>query len=291
MALNLTYPLKKGTYKRVRGFASHVRSHPGTWYGIDEACKTGTPLIASESGRISHSVKQRTGGGWNFRLNFTKYKGWFMWYAHNSVIPANGKVVKRGQVIGKSGATGGVSGPHLHFSLIQGSTPRDPDNPNVVKWMEVKPMAEPWYTRNIKAKTIEIANLKKAVKSKSVTISQQSAKLKTLAKQIKNLQKDLKEANVSIDRSLMETGELEEKVETLTEKLKVCQETSKNATDTKKGGGNGMLEGKKTYIVAAVLILSAIGQYLTGDITLSAAVTLVLASLGLGALRRGIENK
>ena len=112
MALQLVYPLKRGTYRRVRGFSAHVRSHPGTWYGIDEGCKTGTPLYAVGDGKVSHAQKISTGGGWNFRLNLTKYPGWFVWYAHCSSIPSNGKTYTIGQVIGKTGATGGVSVPY-----------------------------------------------------------------------------------------------------------------------------------------------------------------------------------
>ena len=223
MSLNLVYPLKKGTYRRVRGYASHVRYNPGTWYGIDEACKTGTPLIASESGRISHSVKQRTGGGYNFRLNFTKYKGWFMWYAHNSVIPTNGKIVKRGQVIGKSGATGGVSGPHLHFSLMQGSVPKDPDNKNVVQWGVEDKMAEPWYKKSITAKITEISNLKKAVKSKATEIST----LKKLSSQqkehIKTLQKDLKQSISTMGKDSETIVDMGVDILTLKNKLQACQ--------------------------------------------------------------------
>jgi murein DD-endopeptidase MepM/ murein hydrolase activator NlpD len=35
-------------------------------------------------------------------------------------------VVKRGQVIAKSGQSGNVSSPQLHFELRKGSTPVDP---------------------------------------------------------------------------------------------------------------------------------------------------------------------
>ena len=132
MALQLVYPLKKGTYHRVRGFNAHKIG----WKGIDDGCKVGTPLRAEGAGRVSHRQKISIGGGWNFRLNLTKYPGWFVWYAHCSSIPLNGRVFKKGQIIGKSGNTGGSTGPHLHHSLIQGFTPRNPDSKSVVKWEE-----------------------------------------------------------------------------------------------------------------------------------------------------------
>src|SRR3990167_2311973 len=108
--LKLTYPLKKGTYHRVRGFNDHTVG----WKGIDDGCVVGTPALAVEDGKISHVEKKTTGGGWNFRLNLTKYPGWFVWYAHCSALPQEGQLVTKGQIIGKSGATGGVTGPHLH---------------------------------------------------------------------------------------------------------------------------------------------------------------------------------
>ena len=87
-------------------------------------------------------------------------------------------------------------------------------------------MAEPWYTKNIKAKATEIANLKKVVKSKSVTISQQTIKLKTLAKQIKNLQKDLKEFTTTISTQRETITDMGVDILTLKNKLQDSQRGS-----------------------------------------------------------------
>ena len=45
------------------------------------------------------------------------------------------------------------------------------------------------------------------------------------------------------------------------------------------------LEGKKTYIAAIAIVLSAIGGFLAGDLSLGQAVTTVLEGLGFAALR------
>lgn len=51
-----------------------------------------------------------------------------------------------------------------------------------------------------------------------------------------------------------------------------------------------LLEGKKTYIVAALLVVFAgIGVY-THQLTADQAVVIVLNGLGLGALRSGINK-
>jgi len=48
-------------------------------------------------------------------------------YAHNSELNViKGDRVKRGQVIAKSGQSGNVKSPQLHFELRKGSTPVDP---------------------------------------------------------------------------------------------------------------------------------------------------------------------
>lgn len=143
MALNLLYPLKKGTYHIVRGYASHVKHNPGTWYGDDDSCKIGTQGYAEEDGYISLAFKRKTGGGWSFLLNFTKYPGWGSWHAHCSWIPKNGDKFKRGQKMFKTGATGDVDGAHLHHSLLHREGPylvaKNLDSKSVVKW-EHRPM-------------------------------------------------------------------------------------------------------------------------------------------------------
>jgi murein DD-endopeptidase MepM/ murein hydrolase activator NlpD len=48
-------------------------------------------------------------------------------YAHASELNVKkGEQVKRGQVIGKAGATGNVTAPQLHFEVRKGATPVDP---------------------------------------------------------------------------------------------------------------------------------------------------------------------
>jgi murein DD-endopeptidase MepM/ murein hydrolase activator NlpD len=48
-------------------------------------------------------------------------------YAHMSRLDVReGEAVSRGQVIGASGATGRVTGPHLHLALFWLATPLDP---------------------------------------------------------------------------------------------------------------------------------------------------------------------
>ena len=48
-------------------------------------------------------------------------------YAHlSSVAVSKGQTVSAGQIVGYEGATGNVTGPHLHFEVYQNGTRVDP---------------------------------------------------------------------------------------------------------------------------------------------------------------------
>ena len=93
------------------------------WHdGVDFACPVGTPVYAARRGVVSrnkwgrsygkHIVQRRT---YPFR---TKNH---LIYAHLSkVIVVPGQKIKRGQLIGLTGATGNVTGAHLHFGERNG---------------------------------------------------------------------------------------------------------------------------------------------------------------------------
>ena len=53
--------------------------------------------------------------------------GYVTTYAHASeILVKRDEMVKRGQVIAKSGQTGNVTSPQLHFEIRKGPTPIDP---------------------------------------------------------------------------------------------------------------------------------------------------------------------
>ena len=53
--------------------------------------------------------------------------GWITAYGHaDQILVTRGEAVKRGDTIGKAGATGSVNKPQLHFEIRNGRTPVDP---------------------------------------------------------------------------------------------------------------------------------------------------------------------
>ena len=82
--------------------------------GIDYACPTGTPILASEAGTVKFAGWDNTGYG-NCVIILHK-DGNATLYAHlQSITVKTGQTVKRSQIIGYSDSTGNSTGPHLHF--------------------------------------------------------------------------------------------------------------------------------------------------------------------------------
>ena len=93
--------------------------------GIDISVPSGTSVRAAESGVVVYSGDGLKGYG---NLVLIKHpNGYVTAYANNGELDVKrGEQVKRGQVIAKSGDTGNVNSPQLHFELRKGSTPVDP---------------------------------------------------------------------------------------------------------------------------------------------------------------------
>ena len=82
--------------------------------GDDYAAPTGSNAVAVRSGTIRWS--NDNGGAYGKWMGLDADNGRTYVYCHLSVRGlAAGKKVEAGQVIGKVGATGNVTGPHLHF--------------------------------------------------------------------------------------------------------------------------------------------------------------------------------
>ncbi|MFJ8624693.1 peptidoglycan DD-metalloendopeptidase family protein [Kitasatospora sp. NPDC093550] len=87
--------------------------------GQDFVASTGTPLRAVANGVV---VKAGNGGAYGNEVEIKLADGHYAEYAHLSVIGVSiGQTVTVGQQIGLSGATGNVTGPHLHFEIRTGS--------------------------------------------------------------------------------------------------------------------------------------------------------------------------
>ncbi|SED54696.1 LysM peptidoglycan-binding domain-containing M23 family metallopeptidase [Streptomyces sp. PAN_FS17] len=83
--------------------------------GVDFAAATGTPLKAVGAGTV---VSAGWGGAYGNQVVIQLADGYYAQYAHlSSLSVSSGQTVTAGQQIGLSGATGNVTGPHLHFEI------------------------------------------------------------------------------------------------------------------------------------------------------------------------------
>src|SRR5215204_1405538 len=93
--------------------------------GINLAVPEGTPVKAAEDGVVAYAGSELKGYG---NLVLVRHSnGYVTAYAHaKELMVKRGDPIKRGQVIAKSGQTGNVDAPQLHFEIRKGPAPVDP---------------------------------------------------------------------------------------------------------------------------------------------------------------------
>jgi murein DD-endopeptidase MepM/ murein hydrolase activator NlpD len=96
--------------------------------GIDLAAGTGAPIRAAAAGTV---ISAGTEQGYGRAVRIRHADGSETLYAHNSsILVRAGQKVAAGQQISREGATGNVTGPHLHFEVRVGGS-----NVNPLTWL------------------------------------------------------------------------------------------------------------------------------------------------------------
>lgn len=99
------------------------------WYhkGVDIANKAAPNILAADAGVITAAGWPR--GGYGKRVIIDHGNGYQTLYAHMSQIYVQtGQSINRGDSIGQMGATGRVTGVHLHFEIIKSGVKVNPLN-------------------------------------------------------------------------------------------------------------------------------------------------------------------
>jgi murein DD-endopeptidase MepM/ murein hydrolase activator NlpD len=92
--------------------------------GVDISAGMGTPVHAAADGIVARA---EFGRGYGRLVIVDHGHGMQTWYAHLSqyeVVP--GQEIRRGEILGYSGASGRVTSPHLHFEVRVGGNPVNP---------------------------------------------------------------------------------------------------------------------------------------------------------------------
>ncbi|MCC9707828.1 M23 family metallopeptidase [Streptomyces sp. MNU76] len=119
LAKQFTLPTSSYTLTSSFGQAGPYWSS-GYHTGLDFAAPTGTLIKAVGSGTITQAGYE---GSYGYKTVLTLDDGTEIWYAHQSSIGVSvGQKVATGDVIGRVGATGNVTGAHLHMEVHPGGS-------------------------------------------------------------------------------------------------------------------------------------------------------------------------
>ncbi|MFD7706832.1 M23 family metallopeptidase [Streptomyces sp. NPDC059786] len=132
LAKQYTLPTSSYTITSTFGQAGSLWSS-GYHTGLDFAAPTGTLIKAIHSGTITEAG---WAGSYGYRTILTLDDGTELWFCHQSSISVSvGQKVNTGDVIGRVGATGNVTGAHLHLEVHPGgaATGIDP-----MAWLQSK---------------------------------------------------------------------------------------------------------------------------------------------------------
>ncbi|WP_409342154.1 M23 family metallopeptidase [Paenibacillus sp. MBLB4367] len=108
------------------GYTRYVNgTFSGTHAALDLAAPTGTPVKATNAGKVVLSEELYLTGN---SIYIDHGMNLFSQYAHLSkLLVKAGDEVKAGDVIGEVGSTGFSTGPHLHFTFWVGNNPVNPN--------------------------------------------------------------------------------------------------------------------------------------------------------------------
>ncbi|MEU9089094.1 M23 family metallopeptidase [Streptomyces sp. NPDC087901] len=114
LAASYAIPTSSYTITSTFGEAGSMWSS-GYHTGLDFAAPTGTPIKAIHTGTVTSAGYS---GSYGYRTVLELEDGTELWFCHQSSMDVSiGQKVTTGDTIGRVGATGNVTGPHLHLEV------------------------------------------------------------------------------------------------------------------------------------------------------------------------------
>lgn len=114
----------------ISGFGMRVNPfHKGLYdhLGVDLAMPRGTPVVATGSGVVRELKRSLLQAGYGNYIEIDHGHGLVTRYAHLEDIHAKyGAKVKKGEVIGTIGTSGGSVAPHVHYEILRDGKNVDP---------------------------------------------------------------------------------------------------------------------------------------------------------------------
>ncbi|MBV2128284.1 peptidoglycan DD-metalloendopeptidase family protein [Arsukibacterium indicum] len=117
--------------RRLHPVLGKVRAHNG----VDYVAPVGTPVMAAGDGKVTHSGYNNLNGNYVFIKHANNIVTKYLHLSRRNVKV--GERVKQGETIGRLGATGRVTGAHLHYEFLLNGVHR---NPRTVKLPQATPL-------------------------------------------------------------------------------------------------------------------------------------------------------
>ncbi|WP_457622345.1 peptidoglycan DD-metalloendopeptidase family protein [Persephonella sp.] len=127
-------PLKKTVITSRFGYRKHpVTGNKDFHPGVDLRAKIGTPVYATANGIVEYAGRK---GNYGKLIIIQHNYGFKTLYGHLSKIKVKtGQFVEKGQLIGYTGKTGFINGPHLHYEIRYLQRPLNPVN--FIRWKKL----------------------------------------------------------------------------------------------------------------------------------------------------------
>ncbi|WP_299492325.1 peptidoglycan DD-metalloendopeptidase family protein [uncultured Shewanella sp.] len=119
--------------KRLHPVTGQIKAHRG----VDYVAAIGTPIKAAGKGRVIKSSYNKYNGNYVFIKHNDTYTTKYLHLKKRKV--KTGQIVKQSDIIGTLGATGRITGPHLHYEFIVNGVHR---NPRTIDLPKSKPIAK-----------------------------------------------------------------------------------------------------------------------------------------------------
>lgn len=145
--------------RRLHPVTGKVKPHRG----IDYAARPGTPIMAAGDGKILRSGYNKYNGNFIFIKHSERYVTKYLHLQKRYVKV--GQKVKQGKTIGTLGATGRVTGPHLHYEFLVNGVHKNPRTVRLPQAADIKAsekmsfikQARQWMTQLEQNKRLMIA--------------------------------------------------------------------------------------------------------------------------------------
>ncbi len=116
--------------KLVSGFGTRINPfHKGHYHhdGVDIASTHGTAVLAAGHGQVTAAKRSDLLAGFGNYIEIDHGHGVITRYSHlEEIVVRAGQKIKKGQVLGSIGSSGGSIAPHLHYEVLENGENIDP---------------------------------------------------------------------------------------------------------------------------------------------------------------------